>query len=215
MMRFIMPLILIGISTTVFLMFANPMYDQISELKLQVASYNEALDNSKALDIKKDELTTKKNAIKPADLEKLQKLLPQSIDNIRLILEIEKIALPYGMVLKDVRYSSTDKETKATTGTTATTATTAAAPQVPGVAVTTAPALKKDYGIWELGFSTSGSYNNFINFTKDLESNLRIVDVSSIQFSSSGNSATNSGGSTLQDGSYKYDFKIKTYWLKN
>ncbi len=191
----------------VFFMFANPMYEQISALKAQVSSYNEALDNSKALDIKKDELTTKKNAIKPDDLAKLQKLLPQSIDNIRLILEIEKIAEPYGMVLKDVKYSSNDKDTKAT-------GSAAAAPQAaqaPMIGVATAPVSKKDYGIWELGFSTTGSYNNFINFTKDLESNLRIVDVSSIQFSSSGTG----GNNAVPEGSYKYDFKIKTYWLKN
>ena len=52
----------------------------------------------------------------------------------------------------------------------------------------------------------------FINFIKDLESNLRIVDISSIQFSSS---ASGVGLNPLLPEAYKYDIKIKTYWLKN
>ena len=74
----------------------------------------------------------------------------------------------------------------------------------------------KDYGVFDLEFSTSGSYDNFINFTKDLEKNLRIVDISSISFSSEVSSGIGGAGlKTISSEIYKYDFKIKTYWLKN
>jgi Tfp pilus assembly protein PilO len=199
-----MPIILIGISITVFFAFSNPFYNNILQLRAQVASYNEALNNSKALESERDKLTAKSNSINRDDLIKIQKLLPDSIDNIRLILEIEQIALPYGMVLKDIKYSATDTKS-ATSGAVAT---------VQGGGAVQSPS--KDYGVWDLEFSTIGTYNNFLNFTRDLESNLRIVDISSIQFSSN---ATGSGvGSTPNSSSsesYKYDFKIKTYWLKN
>jgi len=99
MMRFIMPIILITISITLFFVFANPIYNEISVLRGEVASYNEALDNSKALENERDKLTAKYNAINPENLTKIAKLLPENVDNIRLILEIEQIALPYGMVL--------------------------------------------------------------------------------------------------------------------
>ncbi|HBG68896.1 MAG: hypothetical protein UT98_C0003G0008 [Candidatus Nomurabacteria bacterium GW2011_GWF2_40_31] len=198
MFRFIMPVILIGIAVTTFFMFTNPVYKDISELRAEVASYNEALDNSKALENERDKLTAKYNSIDPDNLAKLQKLLPESIDNIRLILEIEKIALPYGMVLRDVKYNATEKK-----------------PATVGVSIqggAAALAANKDYGIWNLEFSTEGSYNNFINFTKDLESNLRIVDISSIDFISTD---TRVNSSTPAIPFYKYTFKIKTYWLKN
>ena len=135
---------------------------------------------------------------------KLQKLLPNNVDNIRLILEIEQIALPYGMVLKDIKYSATDTTKSATNG--------EVAIVQGGGAVQSPP---KDYGVWDLEFSTVGTYDNFLNFTRDLESNLRIVDISSIQFSSetaSESSSTPNSSPLLE--SYKYDFKIKTYWLK-
>ncbi len=201
-MRFIMPVILIGIALSVFFMFGNPIYSDISGLKTQVGSYNEALNNSKALENERDKLTAKYNTIDPENLTKLQKLLPENVDNIRLILEIEQIASPYGMTLSDVKYNANDDTAN----------TPAVAAPTPGVVQggTAAQATSKDYGVFNLEFSVSASYNNFINFTKDLESNLRIVDISSVSFSSDNNS-----GKTNAPESYKYDFKIRTYWLKN
>jgi len=199
MIRFLMPLILIGVAVSGFFVFTSPLYNEVSALKSEVASYDEALKNSKALENERDKLVAKFNLINPEDLAKLQKLLPDNIDNIRLILEIEKIASPYGMALKDVKYSTIDKDTKPNTSVT-----------VPGIqGGGEAPESKKDYGVWNLEFSVSGKYADFINFNRDLESNLRIVDIDSVTFSSDGDAKSN----PLQV--YKYNFKIKTYWLKN
>lgn len=204
MMRFIMPAILIGIAGAVFFVFTNPIYNDISALNSDVASYNEALDNSKMLENERDKLTSKYNTINPDDLVKLKKLLPDNVDNIRLILEIEQIALPYGMVLKDIKYnaasvSAKDKEAVGKGS------------SIQGGVVGKTP---KDYGIFGLEFSTSGTYDNFISFTKDMESNLRIVDISSIAFSSN-TTGSDSASKTSGPEIYKYNFKIKTYWLKN
>src|SRR3989338_7805341 len=103
-MRFILPVILIGVSITAFFMFSNPIYGEIAQLRVQTASYDEALNNSKMLENERDKLTAKYNSINPEDLVKLEKFLPENIDNIRLILEIEQLASPYGMTLKDVKY---------------------------------------------------------------------------------------------------------------
>jgi len=195
-----MPFILIGISISIFFVLSNPLYNDIQELRTQVVSYDKALSNSKALENERDILTAKDNSINPDDKIKLQKLLPNNVDNIRLILEIEQIALPYGMSLKDIKYSATKDTTKSAKSGEATVV------QGGGEVATS---YLKDYGVWDLEFSTTGTYNNFLNFTRDLERNLRIVDVSSIQFSSE--VASNS---TLPE-SYSYSFKIKTYWLKN
>jgi Tfp pilus assembly protein PilO len=199
-----MPIILVGIAISLFFMFANPLFNDIGTLNTSMATYNEAMNNSKALENARDTLTAKENAINPDNLIKIQKLLPDNVDNIRLILEIEQIAMPYGMVLKNVKYNATSTNTD-TTG----------AP-VAGAVVAGGAALVKqastDYGIFDLEFSTSGTYDNFISFTKDLESNLRIVDISSIAFSSDTNANVNT---KITSEVYQYDFKIKTYYLKN
>lgn len=199
MIRFIVPIILLGIAVSGFFVFTNPMYVEVGELRAKLASYNEALGNSKALENERDKLTGKYNAISKDDLDKLEKLLPENIDNIRLILEIEKIASPYGMVLKDVKYDTSAKEEKADK-------------LLPTVSVGAGlSSVPENYGVWNLAFSTSGSYNNFLNFTRDLENNLRVVDIESVEFSS--DTAPRLLANLPE--TYKYDFKIKTYWLKN
>lgn len=200
MFRFIVPTVLIGVAVAGFLMFTMPLYQDIVSLKTDVASYNEALDNSKTLEAERGKLTEKLNSIDPINLVKLQKFLPDNVDNIRLILEIEKISKPYGMVLKDVKYDTLT--TKPATGTT-----------IQGGAADAD--IHKDYGSWNLEFSTQGTYSNFLSFLKDLESNLRIVDISSIQFASDSGAGVGIASSTSSSDSYKYGFKIKTYWLKN
>ena len=197
MFRFVIPVILIGVAITGFFVLVNPMYKEVSALKAQAASYNQALDNSKALEDERDKLTKKYSDIDPENLEKLLKLLPDSVDNIRLILEIEKIASPYGMVLKDVKYDTEKKDTSPDGS-------------ISPIAQLNNDLANKDFGAWDLEFSTEGSYPNFLNFMRDLESNLRIVDVSSIQFTAGDTTSKN-----ITSENYKYGFKIRTYWLKN
>jgi Tfp pilus assembly protein PilO len=191
-MRFVIPLILIAITVAIFLTFTSPMYGEVGTLRTQAASYNEALSNSNTLEKERDKLTAKFNAIGGENLERLNKMLPDNVDNIRLILEIEKIASPYGMALRDVKYNTIEKTD---------TQVMQAGTPIPQ---------SGDFGVWDLEFATNGSYDNFINFIKDLEKNLRIVDVASIEFSSD---APMASGTTST--SYLYHFHIKTYWLKN
>jgi Tfp pilus assembly protein PilO len=200
MFRFLSPIILIGIAVAGFFLFSNPYYKEVNALKTQVDSYNEALDNSKSLEAERDKLTQKYNSIEKNNLIKLERMLPDSVDNIRLILEIEKLAIPYGMVLKDVKYDTKSKEEVDTTL------------AVKNTKNSTAIEDNKEYGSWDLEFSTQGSYFDFLNFVKDIEQNLRIVDITSIQFASK----IGTGLATSQPtNNYKYTFKIKTYWLKN
>ena len=191
MFKFIIPSILIGVSVAGFFIFIDPMYKGVDVLKQEMTSYDEALNNSKVLEQEKEVLTQKYNLIGAENLDKLQKLLPSSVDNIRLVLEIEKIALAYGMSLKDVRYDAIQSAPSTAVG---------------GLGRSTRKH-HRDYETLNEEFATEGTYSNFLSFIKSLEKNLRIIDISSIAFASS-------SGSSLQD-VYKYTFKIKTYWLRN
>jgi hypothetical protein len=61
----------------------------------------------------------------------------------------------------------------------------------------------KDYNSVTLNFSIVASYGTFLKILRDLESSLRIVDVTSISFRSTDTSDV-----------YQYDVGIKTHWLK-
>jgi len=199
-MRFVLPIILITIALIVFFVFLSPSLQEVKALQVDVDSYNEALDNSKALEYERDKLTKQFTSFDPDDLRRLETLLPNSINNIRLILEIESLASPYGMVLRDVRYD-TVRETSLESENNA-------QPGPAGVIESS-----KGYGEWELEFSTEGSYTNFLQFLRELEANLRLIDLVSIQFASITGESAGANFSTSEV--YKYSFKLKTYWLKN
>lgn len=214
MFRFILPAILIAIGLGIVFGVASPAWREAEVLQSQADSLNQALDNSKNLEKERDKLVSKQNSINPEDLRKLEKMLPDSVDNIRLIIEIENIAFAYGMVLDDVKYDAyLEEEVK----------------EKQGVEIKAGDVVKaneRNYGEWDLEFSTYGSYTNFLSFLADLERNLRIVDVTSIKFTSdSPNSVRTTRGVSTATSSYldipagpdvyKYTFNVKTYWMKN
>ncbi|MBP6866348.1 MAG: hypothetical protein KBC12_02285, partial [Candidatus Pacebacteria bacterium] len=102
MFKIIFPIIAIIIALTGLFGFVMPGYKELSALKTKVSAYDQALNNSRSLEEERDKLTQKFNSISASNLDKIEKLVPDNVDNIRLILEIEKLASPYGMVLKDV-----------------------------------------------------------------------------------------------------------------
>lgn len=198
-MKFVTPIILTAIALVAFFMFTVPTFNEFKAVNQKAASYDEALGNSKALEYERDKLTQNYNAFSKTDLARLAKMLPEHVDNIRLILEIEQLAAPYGMAVRGVSYNAADAGSGKEQG---------------GVVQggTRKEINRGDYGVFDLEFTVSASYDNFVNFIRDLENNLRLVDVSAITFSSSTALAGKSGGSSPE--TYDYNIKLKTYWLK-
>ncbi|MBP6879572.1 MAG: hypothetical protein KBF62_00940 [Candidatus Pacebacteria bacterium] len=188
MFKFLFPIILIGVAVGGFFVFTNPIRGEILELKTTVGAYTKALDNSRELSEVRDQLASKRSSFAEEDLDKLEKLLPDSVENIKLVLEIEQMAATHGMALKNVEYDPAfaDEDSKDSRGRADSFDT------------------NQEYGTFELVFTTEGPYDRFLGLLRDLEYSLRIVDVKNIEFSA-----------TEQKDVYQYTFTINTYWLKN
>ena len=178
-------------------MFTYPTYQDIQTLQATSSQYNDALSNSKKLQETRDALASTYSAINPDDLARLSKMLPDNADNIRLIIDIQRMAQAYGMSLSTIKFDANQTAQGAAGGTT--------------VAATQSDLAlsQKNYGVFNLEFTTSATYDNFLKFTKDLESSLRLTDIQSIDFSS------DSAASTANPSSYTYTVKLNTYWLKS
>jgi Tfp pilus assembly protein PilO len=187
-MNFILPIILLVASLGLTFGFTKPTYSQIKDLKGEHAQYSDAVKKFDELIQKRDELTKKKDFFSPADLNKLDRILPDNVNNIGLIIEIQDIANRYAFQLEDVRF---DVPTKKASGTT---------PSSPQQAL----ASQKPYETFNFDFTVTGTYQNFIKFISDLESSSRLIDITSIQFS------TRDGSSA-----FRYSVKAQTYWLKS
>ncbi len=188
MARFLFPIILIAIAVTSFFTYTNPAYSGaggINDLKAQYQKYDEALSNAKTLKELMGTLAKKRADINPSDLDRLNKLLPDSVNNVRLVLDLNALGAPIGVSIDNVKF----EEQKENQGS-----------QDPRAVAES----KKDYGTFNIDFSISGTYPGFVNFLGQLDQSLRLLDVSSITFAT-----------TDTKDVYRYDFKVKTYWLKN
>lgn len=185
-MRYLFLLLVIAGCAGIFISFVRPRYHDIQAMRAQIAASDTNLETADKLKESREALIAKYNSIPKADLDNLKTLLPDSVNNIRLIIQINSLANKNGLsILRNVEYQ-TDQE-KATT--------------------TTPEAVRKPYGEFTISFQTVGQYKNFLAFLSDLEQNLRLVDVTEVQFS------TNELGS--QSGtSMTYKVTLKTYWLK-
>ncbi len=171
---------------SIFFSYTQPTYANIGVAKAQIAQYDDALLKAKQLDQLKQTLTNKYNSFNPDDINRLQAMLPDHADNIGLILELDSLASRYGMALENADVTAD--------------ASSASAPQnaTAGSVIGVSPL----YATITMHFSTIGSYDNFRSFLHDLETSLRLVDLSSLTITPD------------PSGSYHYEVIIKTYWLQ-
>jgi Tfp pilus assembly protein PilO len=209
-MRFLLPLLFIIVAVVVFVGVTNPVYLDIQDLSTQAESYNEALANSKRLQARRDELTETYNGFSRQSVDALEIMVPNSVDNIGLIQEIQRMALRLGIVIKNVNFdpSQVDPEDgefeDGVDNATAETSTTS----TQNIARRGAVETNGLYETFLLEFTIEGSYTDFVRFLEELELNLRIVDISNINFTA--NSLDSDGDFSDV---YDYTFTTKTYRL--
>ena len=186
-MRLILSIFLVIVAAVIFFVPTRPILDEISVRQSVKAELNQALDNAKAIIAVREALQDKYNQFSSADLEKLEKLLPNNVDNVRLIIDINDIAVTQGMVLRDIsienQASAENRSAGPPTG-------------------RTGPTARSAFNSLVLGFNVTGDYEALRAFLADLSRSLRLVDVISLSFRPSQTSNL-----------IQYSLKVKTYWL--
>jgi len=199
-MKNIMPIILIVLAIGIFFFLIDPKYKQIQSLQAEVSENNKTLDISRKLSEQRDLLRDKYNLISSSEKETLEKLLPDTVDNVRLIIDINSIAQQFGIVIRNVSINSEDTDGIKT-----------------GKVINQGSSFDSliaensikyvdtsKIGVISFSFSVAAKYEVFLEFLKQLEESLRIVDIRNIEISRN------------SDGGVFYDYKVTldTYWLK-
>lgn len=157
-MKNLMPIIFIIVSIGIFFTYIDPEYKKIKSHQETINRNNDMLVRAQELRQKREELQQKYNDIGEEDRKRLEKLLPDTVDNVRLILDINNIASDFGIAITDIGVTE-EQETGGTNQITENTG--------------------EKYGTIELSFSVSATYETFKRFLETLEDSLRLVDVTS------------------------------------
>lgn len=160
-MQLITPIVIFTISLGIFFGYTDPTYSKIVEQKKLEAEYVEALSKSRELQDIRESLLAEYNAFKAEDISRLERLLPDNIDNVRLIMEIDALAKDHGLSVKNLSVKEDAK------------------PSESGKIV--GPDTS-EYSSVTLDFLVPASYEDFQVFLADLEKSLRLVDVIAINF---------------------------------
>ena len=177
------------IAGAIFLWYTKPTYDSVEGVKAESAQYDAALAKAAELQQLRATLLQRYNAFNPTDLDRVQKLLPDHVDNVALILDLDNLAGQYQMPIENVDVSTPASVSTINSG-------------VPTIGAST-----QKYDSVTIRFATRGSYDDFLLLIKDLEQSLRVVDL--VQLNISPTTPLPTG--VLQ---YSFDLTLRTYWLR-
>jgi len=156
-MKSLMPFIFIALSVGIFYVFVDPVYKQVQSVQEEIDENNELIEFANRLRSERDELQKKYASIGQSDRDRLQKILPDTVDNVRLIIDMNNIAeFPY-----NIKLSNVNVQQKTTEGAKITNRSTG------------------DYGTIGISFSLSARYDLMNRF----ETTMRLVDITSFSVS--------------------------------
>lgn len=148
--------------------FIYPSVTNLSNLFNERQKYKDALGVVNNIEDKKNELLTEFNNISAADKKDIETILPNSLDFVNLISQIDAVAASHGI--------SIDKISSRETGSSV------------GESVEKAQSARP-YQSSIIGFSLVAPYDKFRDFIDDLGKSLRTLDIRSVELKTQENGA--------------------------
>ncbi|MDE1975447.1 MAG: hypothetical protein KGI49_02995 [Patescibacteria group bacterium] len=194
-------LILIVLAIGIYFTVTSGVIADAQSVKSVNDQYSSALDNAAKLIDVRDQVRQQYNDISDNDKARLDKLVPSTVDNIRLIIDLSNVALKHGFSLTNIKaaVSSSGKGASGSSQGQAAAAPVASTPvtMINGVAVSNPT---KD--TVSVSFGATATYDQFIAFMQDLEADLRVVDLTHLAVTAN------------DTGAYTFQVQLTTYWLR-
>lgn len=199
-MQRILPLLLLVFAVALFFLYVKPTYSgPITATRAQIASYDDALAAAQRFQQKEAQLTEQRAQIPSDSLARLSEFLPDGVDNVQLILDLDALAARSAVTLSEF---STQGDSTGTSGSTATSA--AASADTSTIPTLGSGNLGSNSPVdsLDLTFKATGSYAAFRTFLSGMENSLRPLDVTDLQITQS------------TTGVYTYGVTVRIYWLR-
>jgi len=205
-------IVFVALTALVTWQYFMPVFDKVSSLREDLKAWQGKLDDTQALSRKLESLKKKYDTMSD-EIERVSQAVPAGEDTPGLLVQLEQLASQNGLILNNVSFAVQDtKKAKKTTvvtgeGPLPVSSTGTASGALPTAQKSAMPAGVK---IMTVDLSLSGAQNSFKAFLSALEDNLRIMDVTTIDFAGKGSSSEvgTSSGSSSQD----FKISLDTYF---
>ena len=181
----ILPVFALLAAIGIFFGYVKPAWTtDVTATKAAIEDDDQALAMASQYAAQQNQLASARNAIDPDDLARLSSFLPDSVDNVGLILNLNALAARSGLSLSNV-----DVVTAAANGSGAHAAGASTSGASPVHSV-------------DLSLSAIGSYEAFQTFLSGVEKSQRLLDIRDIVVKGS------------DTGVYNYQMTLRLYWLQ-
>lgn len=187
-MRIIFLTIKLVLAGAIIFVFVMPIKGEVDQLRLNKREIDATEASARQYAAVSDEVVARYKSLSAEQVERLRKMVPDTVDNVRLVNDINVIAKESGVTLKKVDYDPGEINSPESVN---------AENRLP-------------YGSYTVRFVVSGPYKNFLVFVESLENSLRIIDIKSISFNASANPSSN-----VSIDYNDYTVTTKAYWLRN
>jgi len=179
-------IILIVLAIGIYFTFTQGIIDQAKTELTTNDQYTTAIANAKTLISLRDKVNNQYINIAPSDLDRLNKMLPDSTNNIHLIVDLNNLAQQFNFSLSNLKAD-------------------AGSPINPDGSSSASPAQSSgpSLSVVRVTFTANASYNDFLNFLSALESNLRVMDISKLTVKANDTNI------------FEFQVELRTYWLKS
>lgn len=190
MRKLLYPIIFFVLTVFGFFWYLQPTYAEIQELQEDVSAYDETLSQVDQLQTELNNELEKRDAITSQQLQRLNRILPETVDTVRFLIELDQIAAQHGMSVDDVSFSGAPTRFGGSGGSEGDEA--------------------GQYNSLEASFSVVGPYSDVQDFMRDIERSSRLLDITNFTLTTAEES--NNNEESLQIGSNEYQFTLRTYW---
>ncbi|MCD5382467.1 MAG: hypothetical protein LR017_04150 [Candidatus Pacebacteria bacterium] len=108
MFRTLTPIFSVVIAVAIFFFFAKPMFAEIREVQDQTNKYREAVAKAEEFNRELQRLINKRNEFSARDLERLDALVPASIDEVQALIDLQALANESGMLFGNIEVEKVD-----------------------------------------------------------------------------------------------------------
>ncbi len=216
-MKTILSIIFFSASIAIVMIFTIPQYmcdsttcsyDGIKKLRVDITEYSKAMNSAKDLESRRSSLVERYNSISADDRQRLENMLPNNVDNIKLVLELETIAKKYGLVIESPKLETKIETVKVDAPTNS---------QGQAIRSDNSGSVSLPYGTFTLDFTVRSNYENVKKLISDVEQNLRLIEPVALTIKVPGINETTVNGKTTvyPDGVYDVTMRAIIYYLKN
>jgi Tfp pilus assembly protein PilO len=188
MSKVLTPILFTIIAIGLFFSYLKPAYSELNASKERLARVDQAIQESDKLLANYADLQNKMKAISEQDRKNLMKILPDSVDVVRLILDIDSLATKYGLTIRTFEIPDIDSQLNQKS-------------KNVGVPEENSPILKA-----VLTIECEGSYADFKKLLVDIERSMSLMDVVALEVDVADTQETQEEA--------VFTLGLQTYWLK-